>query len=84
MSESALGGWANHGGKVAGLSQALACPFCGEQPLIVPWHGGGPRKRNVFCANDTCLVQPGVCGTTENRALENWNYRPPRKRSVAA
>jgi hypothetical protein len=51
------------------------CPFCGSQPKIQPWHGGGPRKRLIGCDNDACLVMPACCGTTERRAIENWNYR---------
>ncbi len=55
--------------------KALPCPFCGEVPILAPWHGGGPRKRAVMCRCDECPVSPMVTGPTERRALENWNTR---------
>jgi hypothetical protein len=51
------------------------CPFCGAQPIIEPWHGGGPRKRAVFCDNEECRVQPMVAGSTRARAIAYWNIR---------
>jgi hypothetical protein len=53
----------------------LGCPFCGEIPLIEPWHGGGPKKRMVNCINETCHVQPAVSGSTRLHAIRKWNYR---------
>lgn len=55
--------------------KALPCPFCGQAPILVPWHGGGPRKRNLMCRNDVCPVEPSVCGETETKALRAWNTR---------
>ena len=56
-------------------TEALPCPFCGIQPDIQPWHGGGPRKRHVGCSNENCRLQPGNCGSTRQRAIDQWNTR---------
>ena len=58
-------------------SEALSCPWCGSQPTIEPWHGGGPHKRMVSCADETCWVAPSVSGPTRAKALERWNGRNP-------
>ena len=55
--------------------KTLPCPFCGEQPIIVPWHGGGPKKRRVFCYSDVCVIQPAACESTEAKAIRAWNTR---------
>lgn len=60
---------------VVGEHAAKSCPFCGAQPTIQPWHGGGPRKRLVACANEECTVSPQVSGSTAGRALKAWNRR---------
>jgi hypothetical protein len=54
---------------------ALPCPFCGELPVIVPWHGGPRTKRMIMCRSDYCPVNPQVSGQTEGRALDAWNTR---------
>lgn len=56
-------------------SKARKCPFCGNPPMVLPWHGGGPRKRMVMCHHEECPVCPSVSGSTEKRALESWNTR---------
>lgn len=61
--------------KILSAIVAKPCPFCGEQPEIQHWHGGGPQKRMVACRNEACLASPSVTGATRKRALENWNYR---------
>jgi hypothetical protein len=63
--------------------RALACPFCGEMPMLVPWHGGGPKKRMIMCRSNWCEVSPSVTGSTERRAVDYWNTRAPPARRKA-
>lgn len=51
------------------------CPFCGEIPVMEPWHGGSPTKRLISCAGEDCFVSPQVTGETPNAAARNWNAR---------
>jgi restriction alleviation protein Lar len=55
--------------------KALACPFCGYAPMLVRWHGGGPRKRMIMCRCDEYPVCPQISGNTEQQALDKWNTR---------
>jgi hypothetical protein len=64
-------------------AEALPCPFCGEQPTIEPWHGGGPKKRMVSCPGEDatgyqCFVTPSVSGGSAEVALKRWNWRKTR------
>ena len=55
--------------------KALPCPFCGCQPTIQHWHGGGPEKRLISCDNEDCAPSPMVTGETIGDALSAWNTR---------
>lgn len=57
--------------------EGLPCPFCGSTPTIQPWHGGGPQKRMIDCANEGCHVSPSVCASTKRLAVARWNTRAP-------
>lgn len=55
--------------------QPLPCPFCGEQPTVKPWHGGGPRKTMVECESGECPAGPSSVGSSRARAVRKWNTR---------
>lgn len=54
------------------------CPFCGEMPRIIPWHGSTKRKRAILCRAN-CDVGPMVTGGTLAVAARRWNGRVPGK-----
>ena len=53
----------------------LNCPFCGLEPEIEPWHGGGKRKHAVSCPHVVCAANPMVTGPTKRAAINLWNLR---------
>lgn len=53
------------------------CPFCGDEPTIQPWHGGGRNKKMISCDNLGCHVAPQVTGESLDEAVRRWNYRAP-------
>lgn len=57
--------------------EGLPCPWCGATPTIMPWHGGGPRKRRIGCPDDgsQCPVVPSTSGSNRARAIQAWNAR---------
>jgi restriction alleviation protein Lar len=57
------------------VRELLPCPFCGANPEIEHWHGGGPQKRLISCRNDDCAVSPSVTGPMKKKAITAWNTR---------
>lgn len=67
----------------------LPCPFCGQTPVVEPWHGGAPTKVMVRCVGlgetlipaprpkkvRDCPVAPSVTGETPREAARHWNRR---------
>lgn len=67
---------------MADSSMPLACPFCGQHPIVEPWHGGAPTKVLISCPGlhpdgeiEPCEVAPSVTGETRAEALGSWNRR---------
>jgi hypothetical protein len=59
------------------VRQLVGCPWCGHEPLVEKWHGGGPRKTRVGCDNPYCPANPSVCQSTRAAAVRLWNKRHP-------
>ena len=55
------------------------CPWCGQLPNVLPWHGGAPTKHMVECEYEDCAAGPSVTGETLALAIAAWNRRaePP-------
>lgn len=57
------------------VKDALKCPFCGVNPTIEPWHGGGSNKHIIGCSSSRCDVSPSVTGESPEEAIKKWNRR---------
>lgn len=68
--------------KAAGAASVRPCPFCGETPVITPWHGGKPTKMMIMCRSDTCHPGPMVTGETLPAAVRHWNGRSAARNPV--
>ena len=51
----------------------MKCPWCESDPVVQPWHGGGPEKVMISCENDECDVSPSATGETLEGAAKSWN-----------
>ncbi len=56
-------------------SRMLPCPFCGETPIMEPWHGGELNRVRIGCDNDDCCAGPSVIGESPVEAMSRWNTR---------
>jgi hypothetical protein len=69
--------------RVLTVEEAKACPFCGEQPTLEPYHFTGPAKWTVTCWGNQgqngvdCSVAPSSHGPTRAMAIGRWNHRAP-------
>ena len=70
------------GSKDAPAPVILPCPWCGSQPTIEPWHGGGPHKHAVHCDSEDCKAGPMVTGETRSKAIAAWDRRAPTDRAA--
>lgn len=68
--------------KAAGGAMLKPCPFCGDKPVLVPWHGGKPTKMMVMCRSDQCAVGPMVTGENLPQATRRWNGRTAASNSA--
>ncbi len=57
------------------MKELKPCPFCAWHAAMSPWHGGGPDKRMISCANEDCHVAPSVTGESPQEAADRWNER---------
>jgi hypothetical protein len=47
----------------------LPCPFCGEEPMVIPQHG------EVECSNIDCNATVYIATDDINKTLKLWNTR---------
>ena len=52
------------------------CPFCGSEAKV---YTGGFGEKYVSCTNNNCggSLDGGIWFTTDEKAIEIWNKRPP-------
>jgi hypothetical protein len=59
------------------------CPFCGGQPTwwktkkqYCQLHGEPYQHDVLGCRKPRCRVQPVICETIREHAIDIWNFRP--------